>query len=253
MIAEPITLEANRIGSIKPENAENAFERYAIYYAPEMGSALAQFGLSWLGHDPSSPHTNIARRCYGLGEQFHAKVTNRPKRYGFHGTLKAPFNLADGMNAKALREEIEIFARHQQSFEIPPLKLNEMYGRLVLSSDEESVDLAALAGACVSNFDHFRAAVTSEKHLRRSTEGLNQRQQNLFNEWGYPYIFDEFQFHLTLTNKLDAKELAQIRPVLIPALKDAISEPVQISSICLFGDPGQDNPFHLIERFYFKT
>ncbi|MGL6208804.1 MAG: DUF1045 domain-containing protein, partial [Paracoccaceae bacterium] len=67
--------------------------RYAIYYAPETGD-LADFTAAWLGWDPvlgqAVPHPQIEGRPHAV-----ADLTATPRKYGFHGTIKPPFHLAE--------------------------------------------------------------------------------------------------------------------------------------------------------------
>ncbi len=77
------------------------FRRYALFWAPPRGSALARFGASWLGWDAEAgelvPHPEVPRLPLPVAE-----ITATPRRYGFHGTLKPPFRLAEGANVAGL-------------------------------------------------------------------------------------------------------------------------------------------------------
>ena len=76
----------------------------------------------------------------------------------------------------------------------------------------EPVDaLQQLAADCVREFDSFRAALTAEDRARRKPEKLTERQRDYLDRWGYPYVMEEFRFHMTLTGRLDAERR---RPVL---------------------------------------
>ena len=37
---------------------------------------------------------------------------------------------------------------------------------------------------------------------RRRKAGLSAAQEKMLLRWGYPYVLDEFRFHLTLTGRL---------------------------------------------------
>ena len=37
--------------------------------------------------------------------------------------------------------------------------------------------------------------------------GLTDRQEALLTQWGYPYVMEEFRFHITLTGALDPAHL----------------------------------------------
>ena len=70
--------------------------RYAIYFTPPEASALAAFGASAIGYcaasgrDVALPDSPFHDRADAMA------LTEEPRRYGFHGTLKAPFELAVG-------------------------------------------------------------------------------------------------------------------------------------------------------------
>ena len=69
------------------------FKRYAVYYAPEPG-AFANFCARWLGWDAITgaevAHAEVAGLPCPVSE-----LTETPRKYGFHGTLKPPFHLSD--------------------------------------------------------------------------------------------------------------------------------------------------------------
>lgn len=231
----------------------DTYERYAIYFAPEKDTPLYQFGRTWFGQDIDNNTCDIERRCYGLGDETVRRLTLVPSRYGFHATLKAPFYLADAKSPHLLQQEIRNFAARQRPFKLHNLTLAEYDGQLVLALADKNEELDKLARACVANFDEFRAPLTKQERDRRNQKFLTERQHNLFEQWGYPYTFEEYRFHITLTGPITNKEITQLLPVLAPALKDVSMEPVTVKSICLFGDPGDNRRFKLIERFPFDA
>src|SRR3546814_7565812 len=52
---------------------------------------------------------------------------------------------------------------------------------------------------------------TPEEIARRQPHALTPEQREMLTRWGYPYVFDTYTFHITLTGKLagDALEQAQ--------------------------------------------
>jgi hypothetical protein len=69
--------------------------RFAVYFAPAPGSDLETFGCGWLGRGlrgEDLPQPLVT----GVAPARLAEITRSPRHYGFHGTLKAPFALADG-------------------------------------------------------------------------------------------------------------------------------------------------------------
>jgi hypothetical protein len=66
-----------------------------------------------------------------------------------------------------------------------------------------SDELQQLAADCVTAFDAFRAPLTAEDLARRKPERLTERQRDYLDRWGYPYVMEEFRFHMTLTGRLN--------------------------------------------------
>ena len=82
------------------------FARYAVYYTPEPGP-LADFGAAWLGWDIATGAEVAHPDLPGLPRPV-AELTATPRKYGFHGTVKPPFRLAEGHDAEGL----ELAAQH---------------------------------------------------------------------------------------------------------------------------------------------
>ena len=70
------------------------FIRHALYFLPADDSRLQDFGDSWLGWSVTESKA-VAHPL--IADVPIATITERPRRYGFHGTLKAPFRLAGGV------------------------------------------------------------------------------------------------------------------------------------------------------------
>ena len=66
--------------------------------------------------------------------------------------------------------------------------------------------------------------------------------------WGYPYVMDEFRFHLTLTGKLDPDEAARTMAALDPYLTPLLPRPFVLRDLCLFGED-ETGRFQLIQRY----
>src|SRR5262249_48288739 len=144
-----------------------------------------------------------------------AELTAEPRRYGFHGTLKPPFALAAGATEAALLDAAGKFALSQSAFNLPGLHLVSISGFLALVPTERSEALHALADTTVQHFDVLRAPASPEELARRRRARLSPRQEALLERWGYPYVMEEFRFHLTLTRRLSAEERARIEPPLL--------------------------------------
>ncbi|MCB1334728.1 MAG: DUF1045 domain-containing protein [Roseivivax sp.] len=217
----------------------SGYSRYAIYYLPPKGP-LAQFGASWLGWDAASgapvPQPEGA-----------AAMTADPSKYGFHGTLKPPFRLAGHRTAEDLKQAVAILAARHAPVRCGPLRLSRLGRFLALVPSGETEALAQLASACVTGLDDFRGPPAPTELERRRKAGLSQRQEALLLRWGYPYVLDQFRFHLTLTGRLPADTIAQAEQR-IAGLMPSLPEAFAIDSLCLCGER-QDGRFELVHRY----
>ncbi len=228
--------------------------RYALYFAPLRGSLLARFGDAWLGRDVESGSTLTPPAARGFDPARHAALTEAPRHYGFHGTLKPPFHLADGSDAAELRAALAAFAARQAAFTIPQLALRQIGDFLALVPAQEVPALAALAEACVSEFDSFRAPPSAAELAKRQAAGLTARQSALLARWGYPYVMEEFRFHLTLTGPVpEAPERTRLAAALAPLVAPVLAEAVPVREICLFHQPDRAAAFRLTDRFAFAA
>ena len=183
------------------------FPRYAIYYAPDLDSDLHRFGAALLGYDAGSGDTLPFSADVLAQAPDWAALTDDPRKYGFHGTLKAPFPLAAGHTEADLVAACEKFAATPRAIPaIVPL-VRAISGFIAVVPAEPSTDLGALAQDCVEAFDRFRAPMTPEDRARRRPEALTARQVEQLDRFGYPYVRDDFRFHMTLTGRLSPEPL----------------------------------------------
>lgn len=224
--------------------------RFALYFAAEDGSALAEFGWWWLGR---RPHTTAPQPLpdVGLDPALQADLVADARRYGFHATLKPPFRLAEGTSGDALRDAVAAFAQQRRPFVEPPLALADLHGFLAFRPQAPSPAIQALADDGVRAFDRFRAPPTDAERQRRLGTPLTDRQRENVDAWGYPYVFADFRLHLTLTRRLRDAERAEVRAVLDRLSAPVLREPVAFRSVCLFEQADADTPFVLAQRFPF--
>ncbi|MCC8977126.1 DUF1045 domain-containing protein [Bradyrhizobium brasilense] len=186
--------------------------RYAIYYAPSPDSALHRFGSTLLGYDAVSgddlPFPD------GVTPDWR-EVTEDPRKYGFHATLKAPTALADGRSEAELLDACAAFAGRARRIPVIEPVVDAISGFIAVIPASRSDDLQQLAADCVTEFDAFRAPLTPEDRARRRPEKLTGRQCDYLDRWGYPYVMEEFRFHMTLTGRLSDERrgpiVAQLR------------------------------------------
>ena len=227
------------------------YPRYAIYFAPVPGSPWWSFGRYWLGRDPVSDRGIEQPRISGISAERLIELTADPRRYGFHATLKAPFALAPGVAAADLYRAAATFSRAQNAFPLGRLGLQSMGSFLALRPVCMPPQLNALARDCVEHFDALRAAPESGDLARRRAAGLTPRQGSLLARWGYPYVMEEYRFHLTLTCDVPGAEAQMLRAGLLPLLEQLGDEPLPLDAIGVFVQEAPAAPFILMRRFEF--
>lgn len=184
--------------------------RYAIYFAADADAPLMQLGNTWLGRDPFTGSRLQQPSIPGLDPARFEYLTTSPRRYGFHGTLKAPFSLAKDATEDALIAACTGFAKTVSPFDLKGLSVNQLGKFLALTPAQAEPDLEAFASLCVRQFEPFRAPLSAEDLDRRRQANLTPKQDAYVEAWGYPYVFDEFRFHMTLSNKLESDEEASL-------------------------------------------
>ncbi|HWT96174.1 MAG TPA: DUF1045 domain-containing protein [Terriglobales bacterium] len=223
--------------------------RLALYWAPPPDSALARIGAAWLGRDATGLTVGDRPAIAGFDPTRLDRLTEAPRHYALHGTLKPPFMLADGTDERELIAAIQVLTQELTRFTIPAFDLRLLDGFLALTPSIPCPALNDLAGQCVKAFDRFRRPAPAAELAKRRAAGLTPRQDENLLRWGYPYVFEEFRFHLTLSERLDAAEAARLQPALTQLFAPAIGQPLDVSDITLFAQDGADHPFHERARF----
>lgn len=228
--------------------------RYAVYYALPRDSGLWQLAQRWLGRDCESGALLDPPELDGWSAAEIAAVTESPRRYGFHATLKAPFRLADGVTAEDLQRSLAAFAARRQPFLAPPLTVSAIGPFLALTLSKASPEMEALAAAAVEQLDGLRAPLTERDLERRLATSLTGRQQDLLRAWGYPYVMEEFRFHMTLTGPIPEVEKREALQTKLAALfRPELTDPVPVREICLYSQVSAEAPFRLVERLGLGT
>lgn len=218
-----------------------SYSRFAIYYIPPEGP-LADFGANWLGWDVVKARYVDQFDLNGLRE-----ITMTPRKYGFHGTLKPPFRLAQDYTVAALEKAVSELASGLAPAACDALALQSLGRFLALTPRGNLKVLRDLASACVRNLDRFRAVPAEAELANRRKKTLSPAQDKLLTTWGYPYVMEEFRFHMTLTGALKKGEAAQWSESLIDLLPD-LPEPFVMDQIALCGER-RDGNFELISRY----
>ena len=231
---------------MRPGNGEHRVSdrRYAIYAAPE--GPLWEAGSHWLGWDAARgaalPQPDIADLPRPLAE-----ITEAPRKYGLHATIKPPFRLAEGVSADDLAWAVEALCQRLSPVPLPGLRLAQIGGFLALVPESGESGLRDLAARVVESLDPFRARLSADEIARRNPERLTPRQRSYLDLWGYPYVMEEFHFHITLTGDLPKPEADAVSRILGPWIAPHLPRPYAMDSLCLFAE-AEDGRFHLTHR-----
>lgn len=224
-------------------------ERFALFYAPATSHPLWWRAAQWLGRDSAGtavPPTDIP----GIDTAQRLKAAESPRRYGFHATLKAPIALAPGTDRAALEAELSRFAPDARTATIGRLKVADLDGFVALVPELQSAELTGLVADIVAAFEPFRAPLDAATREKRIIEGrLNTRQIDYLDRYGYPYVMDEFRFHMTLTGRLGDAE----RPALLAAATNwfapLLEESFVLDRIALSHEADAGAPFTRLADF----
>ena len=222
--------------------------RYAIYFTPTPDSPLARFGARVLGYDcferADVPHRSID----GLDPALLALATVDPRRYGFHATLVAPFRLGPGIDGDELTTAFSAFAASRAPVMAGPLRVAAMDRFVVLVPAEPFPEIEALADACVAAFDRFRAPLTNSDRARRVAAGLTARQTELLERWGYPYVLDEFRFHMTLAGPVADSERETFKISFAKAFDGLAGDHLELGAVSLMRQDDTASAFYVLAR-----
>ena len=224
--------------------------RYAIYFSPPPESRLWSFGSSVIGYDAGTGQDLAQPAIPGMDPADFRDRTEDPRRYGFHATLKPPFHLAAGESVDTLLTAAHVFAAGRRSFDIPDLEVTAIGAFVALTPAAPCPELNQLADDCVIAFDRFRAPLTEADLQRRLKSPLTPRQIENLDRWGYPYVFEDFRFHLTLTGRLHHDERGDVKAALT-ALYRPIAAPLPVDGLTVFEQPDRDSRFSVLARIGF--
>lgn len=222
------------------------FPRYAIYFAAGPNSALSRFGAELLGYDAySGDEVSFPQEALQLAPDWR-DVTADPRKYGFHGTLKAPMALVSGKTEADLMAACAAFAETPRPRPVIRPVVDSISSFIAVIPADPVEALQALAADCVRDFDSFRPTLTAEDRARRKPEKLSEQQRDYLDRWGYPYVMEEFRFHMTLTGRLDAERRGPILEMLRARFAALEIETLAIDHIALFRQNDAKARFRII-------
>ncbi|WP_322573394.1 DUF1045 domain-containing protein [Pseudotabrizicola sp.] len=226
--------------------AMDQMNRFAVYFAPRPG-AFADATAALLGWDSVSGLSVPQPALPGLHAPL-SELTAEPRKYGFHGTIRAPFRLAPSLSPDAVVHTVRALSTGLSPAVCDGLRVENLHGFLALIPSGDLADLNHLAAKVVRATNPLRAPLSPEERSRRRPESLSDHQRALLDEWGYPHVMDEFHFHLTLTNRLAPQHAENTAAALSAYLAPVLPSPFRVDDLCLFGEDAQ-GLFHLLHRF----
>lgn len=240
-------LESQRQQGAAP--SPSSFARYAIYYTPQPGTALASFGRSWFGR-ANDGATLQAFSATGLPGSGFAKIPAAAGRYtGLHALFHAPFALRGDVGLDILKSRLISFAARREAVETGPLTLARSGRYLVLRPVEPKPALDWLATQCVSAFEDFTAAPDDDDN-HDNHRHLSDYQKLLLKSFGHPQVMSEYRFSIALTGPLDVAHLERVSQALWPVMEEICASGVTVDGLSLFGYPGGRTPMRMIGRYH---
>ncbi len=221
--------------------------RVALYWAPRPDSVLWQTGSPWLGRDAATGERLTQPTIDGIATGIFEALTAEPRRYGWHATLKPPFRLREGTDLMDVDQAVQTLASRFKTGLMPALRVEPLGNFLALRPQGEPVAANALAAACVEALQPLSRPLSSEDLQRRRRAPLTPHQDALLQRWGYPWVFDEFRFHCSLTGPLDgldADSREALRQVANKTFNHLPPEPLESIAVFVEPAPGADFLLH---------
>ncbi len=227
--------------------------RYAIYYAAAPDTDLDRFGARLLGYDAfSGKDLPFPDGVLQMAPDWR-ELTRDPRKYGFHATLKAPLSLAPGKTETEFLAACEAFANTPRPAPVIRPVVDSISGFIAVVPAEPSTELERLASDCTSEFDSFRARLTPEDRTRRNPSALTERQCGHLDRWGYPYVMEDFRFHMTLTGRLDAERREPVLRMLRNSFSAIGIKTLAIDGIALFRQDDADSRFRIVRHWKLRV
>jgi putative phosphonate metabolism protein len=217
--------------------------RIAVYFTPPADHPLVRTAASWLGRDAFSGARVRRGPVAGFDDAELDALTAVPRRYGFHATLKPPFRVAADHSLDEIRASLAAFCRDRASLTIPALRLAEIGPFFALTAGEAEDEIGAFADAVVRTFEPFRAPLTEAGMAPRRPERLTERQRGNLLDWGYPHVFEDFRFHMTLTGPVPAEHRIRMAWLLRERFASFIGKPLTIDALSLFRESAPPGDF----------
>ncbi|NIJ58102.1 2'-5' RNA ligase [Pseudochelatococcus lubricantis] len=227
--------------------------RYAVYFAPEPADALWRFGSAVLGYDGATGEEVPQLVPEGFDAPSWRLLTADPRAYAFHATIKAPFRLAEGQTEESLAAALAAFSAGRQRFVLPPLQVTAIGDRqggafIALTESQPTPALEALERDTVEALEPFRAPLTDKEFAKRCPDALSERQLGYLKAYGYPHVFEDFRFHMTLTGRVPEAQVEKALNGLSALYGEHVGQArVPVEALALYRQTGSER-FRVVAR-----
>ena len=221
--------------------------RHAIFACPPRDDPLTALAARWLGRHAWSGEATTQPSVAGIGE-----ATAFPRRYGFHATIVAPFRPAPGVAARDVDARLDAFCATEAPIPLP-LRVERLGAFLALVPAGPSAALDAMEARAVRHFHALRAEPGAEEIARRRPERLTARQREHLARWHYPYVLDEFRYHMTLTGPVPDGEAPGLREAIERHFPADILAAHALDGLARYDEPAPDSPFLVAHRAPFAA
>ena len=222
--------------------------RYAIYHVAAEDAPLTRFGATHLGYDAFAAK-DLAFPPQAT-ERFAdwRELTADPRKYGFHATLKAPFLLRDGASEADLVTAFERFVATARAVPVIVPVVRAISSFIAVIPEAPVAELSQLAADCVRDFEELRAPLSAYDRERRLKSPLTLHQIEHLDRWGYPYVFEEFRFHMTLTGSLPTAKREIVLPFLQAEFAKLGLATMQVGHVAIFRQAASDQRFTVLRH-----
>lgn len=220
------------------------YEKYAVYWVPKRSDALARFGASWTGWCAENGERRT-RGVFGNVSFGIAAVTRHGRRHGFHAVIKAPFRLGADRSLFTLEHALGTLVEECASFQLPRLRLAVVNECVALVPSQRSPalhDLTVRIGDALARIDVAPDAPAEAVTL--NADGARDAGPVV----RFPTAAGH-RFQMPLTDPIGTALALDVMEQLQPMLEPILQQPRQLQDIALMGDPGEDRPLRVLQRY----
>ncbi|RWQ68110.1 MAG: DUF1045 domain-containing protein, partial [Mesorhizobium sp.] len=148
----------------------------------------------------------------------------------------------------SLRAALDDFAEATPVVTIPRLVVSQIDGFFALVPEGPLPALNRFADDVVRDFDRFRAPLSEAEIERRSPDSLKPAEFRNLCQWGYPYVFETFRFHMTLSGRASPQESPRLRLAIDSLFAHVLQKPVPVDALTLFVETEPGAPFMVLSH-----